>query len=266
MWNIPAEWEEGLPRPIIGNESSVANTAITEWHSHPWLQFSYALEGVIEVKTATGHYMAPPQRAVLIPAGEMHSVQASSSTIIRSLYVRAEAMNALPMRCKVLNVSPLLRELIRSFSQLPQNYPETGSPLRLAQVLLDQIQSATESGLMLVWPTDPRIVELCLRLQADAAHPQTLSDYAAETGVSVKTLSRLFLSETGISFRAWRQQRRLMHALSLLENKERVTDVALACGYESLSAFIAAFRKVMGATPTDFFQLPHQGQADDIVL
>jgi AraC-like DNA-binding protein len=37
-----------------------------------------------------------------------------------------------------------------------------------------------------------------------------------------------------------------------LERGERVTDVALACGYESMSAFVAAFREQMGATPGEF--------------
>ena len=67
-------------------------------------------------------------------------------------------------------------------------------------------------------------------------------------GVSEKTLSRIFLRETGLSFRVWRQRVRLLGALPALANGERVTDVALACGYDSLSAFIAAF--IMARAPS----------------
>lgn len=244
------EYESELQRDVVGHEDSVANIAIAEWHRHAWLQFSYALEGVVEVITRNGRYMAPPQRAVLIPPDVMHRVHASPSTVIRSLYVRPQALTQQFEYCVVINVSPLLRELIRAFSQLPPNYPETGPSMRLAQVLLDQIQSAEQSGLMLIWPKDPRIAELCNRLLVDPAYDQSLHNYAIEVGVSTKTLSRLFVQETGLSFRAWRQQHRLMHALHLLEQNHRVTDVAIACGYDSLSAFIAAFRKIMGVTPS----------------
>jgi AraC-like DNA-binding protein len=44
----------------------------------------------------------------------------------------------------------------------------------------------------------------------------------------------------------------LLSALPLLEQGQRVTDVALACGYDSMSAFIAAFRDQMGVTPGEF--------------
>ncbi|MCE6982187.1 helix-turn-helix domain-containing protein, partial [Pseudomonas frederiksbergensis] len=63
-----------------------------------------------------------------------------------------------------------------------------------------------------------------------------------------------FQRETGLSFRLWRQRMRLLSALPALERGERVTDVALACGYESLSAFIAAFGKQFGLPPGEFFR------------
>ncbi|MNJ80766.1 HTH-type transcriptional repressor of iron protein A [compost metagenome] len=67
--------------------------------------------------------------------------------------------------------------------------------------------------------------------------------------MSEKTLTRQFQRDTGLSFRAWRQRLRLLSALPLLEQGEAVTEVALACGYDSTSAFIAAFRLHFGATP-----------------
>ena len=57
-----------------------------------------------------------------------------------------------------------------------------------------------------------------------------------------------------MTFRTWRQRMRLLSALPALSRGERVTDVALACGYESLSAFIAAFGKQFGLSPGEFLQ------------
>ena len=55
-----------------------------------------------------------------------------------------------------------------------------------------------------------------------------------------------------MSFRQWRQRSRLLAALPLLERGMRITDVAIECGYDSLSAFIAAFGALLGCTPGDY--------------
>ena len=72
-------------------------------------------------------------------------------------------------------------------------------------------------------------------------------------GASERTLARLFERETGMSFRAWRQQLRLLRALELLAAGTPVTRVALDLGYESTSAFSAMFRRVLGTAPTRYF-------------
>ena len=68
------------------------------------------------------------------------------------------------------------------------------------------------------------------------------------------TLARLFRRETGLGFRAWRQQLRLLRALERIASGEAVTQLALELGYESPSAFIAMFRKSLGTSPTRYFR------------
>ncbi len=70
---------------------------------------------------------------------------------------------------------------------------------------------------------------------------------------SVRTLERLFQKETGMTFGKWRQQLRLLHALRLLAGGRPVTAVALDVGYDSPSAFIAAFKGFFGTTPARYF-------------
>ncbi|WP_375055134.1 helix-turn-helix transcriptional regulator [Zobellella sp. DQSA1] len=241
-----------LPRPVLGHAQSLPNQAIDRPHRHPWVQLSYAVRGVVTVETTDARYLAPPSLAVWIPPGLEHGVRLGSETRIRSLYIAADA---LPERgCQVLEISPLLRELIVAFSHFPVEYEEAGAEGRLVRVLLDRLACAPSRALMLPWPRDPRLLPLCLQLAAQPDCPLPLGHFSAQLGLSDKTLSRAFKADTGMSFRQWRQRCRLLAALPLLERGERITDVALACGYDSLSAFIAAFRELLGRTPGDYMQ------------
>ncbi len=47
----------------------------------------------------------------------------------------------------------------------------------------------------------------------------------------------------------WRRRLRMLHAVQLLAEGEPVTSAALSVGYSSVSAFIAVFKKELGATP-----------------
>lgn len=243
-----------LPRPVYGRVDSLPNQAIGEWHCHPWVQLSHSAQGVIQVDTQEGCFLVPPYRAVLIPSQVKHAVHCSPATIIRSLYLNPRVTTIDGHRCEVIKVTPLLRELIFSFSELPVEYDEQGTEGRLAQVLIDQINQAPSTNLMLPWPQDERLKTLCQLLREQPDRRDNLYQYSHWLGVSEKTLSRLFIQQTGLSFRQWRQRCRVLNALTGLERGERVTDVALSCGYENMSAFIVAFREQLGVTPGDFFR------------
>ncbi|MDE3740034.1 MULTISPECIES: helix-turn-helix transcriptional regulator [Pseudomonas] len=245
---------EKLPRPLFARNESLENAVGTPRHTHAWVQLSYAIRGVLHVHTAEGSFVAPPQRAVWIPAGAEHEVFSSPHTEMRSLYLDAAVTGSGLDSCRVIEIDALTRELIRRFCELPVEYDEDGPDGRLAQVLLDQLLVAREVSLSLPLPSDPRLLRLCRALQEAPDDARTLLQWSEDIGASEKTLRRLFLRETGLTFRVWRQRLRLHGSLEALEQGQRVTEVALACGYDSTSAFIAAFRQHFGVTPGDFFQ------------
>lgn len=70
--------------------------------------------------------------------------------------------------------------------------------------------------------------------------------------MSRRTLARRFRSETGMTIAAWRQQARMMEALARIGEGAPVTAAAFEVGYDSASAFSAAFRRVFGCPPTHY--------------
>ena len=244
-----------LPRPLYARAESLGAGSWTPRHRHDWVQFSYAISGVLGVHTDEGSFFAPPQWGIWIPAGLEHEVVTSMRAEMRSLYVRREACLWAPGHCRVLEVTPLARELIKSFCALPVDYPEGASPeQRLVQVLLDQLAGLSQVGFSLPLPRHARLLTLCNELIENPDADASLSLWAERLGTSEKTLMRLFDRETGLSFRRWRQRMRLLSSLRVLEEGASVTLAGLSCGYESTSAFIAAFKKMFGFTPGELFR------------
>ncbi len=237
-----------LPRPVYGRTDTLPNRVLEFEHQHPWIQVAYAIEGAIDLLTPQGRYIAPPQRAVWIPPGLQHRVRCTEGSVLRSLYIEPAVSNA-PSHCRVLEVSCLLRELIDAFSDLPEEYDLDGPDGRLAGVLLDRLAAAPEVGLMLPLPSDPRLAKLCALMQQHPHSQKSLAEWCASLQLSERTVTRLFSQQTGLTFRRWRQRLRLLTALKELEAQRSVTEVALACGYETTSAFVAAFRAQFGFTP-----------------
>lgn len=243
-----------LPRPVVARVDDRQPGAYTPWHRHDWWQLTWAQSGVLAVETRNGSFMAPPARAIWIPPGTEHQATNAALTEMRSLYVARELMAQAEMRCRVVSITPLVRELILAVGLLPADYDLAGEAGRLIQVLVDQLAHLAEVAFNLPQPVEPRLRRICAELQMHPDDTRTMDAWGELVGLSQRSLARLFQQQTGMSFGDWRQRLRLLLALTALERGERVTRVALDAGYASPSAFIAAFRRNFGITPTGMFK------------
>jgi AraC-like DNA-binding protein len=221
-------------------------------HRHARAQLIFAAHGAMLVSTREGSWAVPPQRAVWMPAGITHEIRMAGDVAMRTLYVRADAAARLAPRVKVLAVSPLLRELILRACALPVAYDEAGPAGRLMTLIIDEIAELPTVALDLPQPRDVRLGRICRAVAAEPGTPRTLSDWGGDTGASPRTLARLFVKETGLTFAAWRQQARLLAATAMLAAGEPITRIALDLGYESPSAFTAMFKRALGAPPSQY--------------
>jgi AraC family transcriptional regulator len=90
-------------------------------------------------------------------------------------------------------------------------------------------------------------------LERDLENPPTLEMLAQEVGCGPFHLSRLFGKLTGKTMPEFLRQKRMERAaLMLRTTRQSVSEIALAVGYESFSAFTRAFVREVGATPTSY--------------
>lgn len=223
-------------------------------HEHRKAQLVYSPDGVLRVATKAGTFVVPPEWAVWVPSWVRHDVQASTPLTLRSVYVEPESAMNLPGRCCVVSVPPLLRELILESATLPDLYEVGGPDGRLMAVILDRITALEHRPVVVPQVRDALLMPIADALGADPADARGLEEWGRELGASARTLSRRFLSDVGMPFVTWRRQVRLLAALERLAAGEPVGTVAFAVGYESVSAFIAAFTRSLGATPGRLFR------------
>ncbi len=223
-----------------------------EAHSHPWGQVIYAAEGAMRVKIGDRLWIVPPARAVWAPPQVTHEIHAHGTFTMRTLYLSPRLSASLGKECHGLDVGPLLRELILHIVTAGMLDSAKAEQRRLISVLLDQLRSTTALPLSIRLPADRRARLVAERLQHNPADAADVAELAKHTGASARTLQRLFRSETGMRFGEWRQRLRMLHAVAHLGSGASVSAAAEHAGYATTSAFIAAFRKLLGATPTRF--------------
>jgi AraC-like DNA-binding protein len=222
----------------------------TRYHDRD--QLVYASRGVMTVRTRDGAWVVPTHRAAWIPAAVAHTIATSGAVTMRTVYLKPRLTRALPRMCAVVNVSPLLRELILRACEIGALRRTVARQRHLVDVMLDQLDSVDLVPLRLPTPTDARTHRVAGILMANPADRRPLADICRSAGASKRTVERLFQDEVGMTVGRWRQQLRLMQAMRLLASGAKVTHAALESGYRTPSAFITMFKRALGTTPRSY--------------
>lgn len=225
-------------------------------HYHEEAQLLYAIEGVLVIGTATGRWVLPSDRALWIPPGIEHWTRMVGTVQLRSLYLQHLQAPRMPNDCCVVEVSPLLRELILAALTVREPFPAGTRSEWIMKLLIDELGNDPLHAVHLPVPGHPKLAQAC-RLLVESPGLE-LAECAARLAVNPKTLRRWFMDETGMTFGKWRRQARLQLALELLAKGDSVLDVALATGYAHHSAFSAMFRDQLGVSPAEFVTRRHR--------
>lgn len=223
-------------------------------HRHPQGHLIYADRGLLRVEAQSGQWLVPPTAAVWLRAGVAHRLVVPVALQAHGLFVREDLCARLPAVDCVVHVSGLLRELIMALTQ--SDIP--GGVRRrqlLGELLVEELHAQPLLPLHLPWPpggADSALQQVCQALVDAPGDSATAAEWASRLAIGDKTFQRRFLQATGMTFGRWRQQLRLMSSLTLLLQGLPITQVALACGYDSHSAYSTAFRKQFGQTPSAF--------------
>lgn len=239
-----------VDRPIVAYGAIMPEIGAVELeaHSHRKGQFILVQRGALTCEVDGGLWMVPPRSALWIPGGAVHAIKGSGIEGYAA-FIASDRAGHLPRSCCALSATPLMRELLSRACDFPLYYDEDGPEARIVAVLLDEVAGAQVEKLHLPMPGDGRLRGLIEQMIAAPAQRATMEVWARKGGLSERTLARLILRETGMSFGRWRQQLSVMLAIKAMADGATIQQVAADLGYESMPSFVTMFRKVLGSPP-----------------
>ena len=241
-------------RPLVPFSHDYAHGDSEPWHQHDCAQLLHSLTGVVRVDTASGCWVPPPGRGVWLPAGTQHALRITGNVAARTLFIDPLARADLPATCQIVQISPLLRELILTSLTLPESYAPGSRDERVYELILDEIRLMPVLPFHLPSRKAKRCAISASRFEWPREKAGAARRAAGIVGMSERTLNRHFQQQTGLSYGEWVRRARLLEALVRLAQGQPVLRVALDLGYGSHSAFTAMFRRVMGLSPSDYFR------------
>ena len=224
---------------------------VFDWHTHDDHQLAWASSGVLTVRSGLEAWVLPPTRALWIPAGIRHETLSESGATMRTAYVRTSSCSIRWASCTPVVASTLVAELL---SFLEGDGLELSKRTHAELLLVDLLEPLPTISFQVRMPRDDRALRVAERLIDDPADDRTLAEWGADVGASSRTLARAFIYDTGLPFARWRTLVRLQRAMEALGSNMPVAEVARTVGYESTSAFVAAFRRETGITPAKYFE------------
>ena len=223
-------------------------------HAHEEGQLTFAASGMVQIHTDAGVWLVPPQLAAWVPGGVRHRLEAMTDAELWTVYwdpaaVRAWSVPTALDRAFALRVTPLLRSLLDEAVAID---PASDKAELVVRLMLYELTAMPDAPTFLPLPTSPvgrRVADLIV---ADHRNQMDLGEIASRAATSVRTVSRLFPKETGLTLKAWRQRARIVRTIERLARGDAPSQVAREAGFASTAAYSFAFRQVTAMTPTAF--------------
>ena len=225
-----------------------SHKSVIPMRRQPHGQFLGSLKGLLSVQDSSARWIVPATHGIWIPPGHLHAIDSFGPSQGWLVSIVLAACPSLPTSPRILSASGLLRGAV-SRAMTWDDSLRTVSQQNVVTVILDEIATLPHENLGLAMPRTPALLMVASGILHDLNDCRSLEAWALCGHITVRTLSRHFVIETGFTFTQWRQRAKLLRGLEMLAEGLSITTISLDLGYTNVSAFIALFQRTFGVTP-----------------
>ncbi|MEY2340814.1 helix-turn-helix transcriptional regulator [Acidithiobacillus sp. IBUN Pt1247-S3] len=218
-------------------------------HRHDVGQFILVRRGILYGHVERSNWVLKPGMAAWVPAGLVHWGSGSKGMELAALYLTTAESRHFSLPAGPLLSTPLMVALCERLMDQGwvQDHPQRRQTM--TAMLIEEIAEAQPASLVLPLPMDARLQRLTNTLMAA---PRTLGEWGRQVGASERTLMRLFLRDTGLSFHQWYDRFLLIEAVRNLDEGFGNARIAERLGFASADSFGHWFRRVTGGSPSTY--------------
>ena len=240
---------KGGNSPLDENQISIRES---DWHSHSRGKIFCVETGLLHVSTPDGSWVLPSNRAGWIPPNVSHKIRICGTVRGWVIFILPEKCKSLSATSHVIPMSEVLRALALRATEWDKSAMLTQEQESIANIICNEARTAPEEALHLPMPKSQKLLKVANAIIDNPSKDISHEKWASFGAMSSRTLRRMFIKETGLSFSRWRQQAQLASAMDMLTRGDSITIVADKLGYASASNFITMFRKAFGKTPKQY--------------
>ena len=220
------------------------------WHRHRGGQFIIVERGISHLRTELGAWIIPARRVGWVPPGVRHASRAGGRGRGWVLLAPLGLSKGLPREVCVLQISALMQAALECLRK--QTSHDVARSRLLWRVVAAEICNAASEPFEVPMPSTAKILLAVQGLLKNPTLADDLNGLSRAAGMSRRSFTRHFRQETGLTFTDWKRAVIAHYAMDRIACGDKVSSVAFEVGYDSVSAFIAMFRRKYGAAPRAF--------------
>ena len=249
---------------------------LPNWHENIELLYCTGGKGAVQCGPERHDFVQGDM--FVVNADTPHSVCSEGSVLYRCLIIDNSFCTENGIPISTLYFQPMIRDenmgqLFRQVSNAYENYDENNvcavadircAVLQLLRALCYSytVERPSQTGTA----ANIHVKEAMVYLRQNLSKQIGLDDISAYVGISKYHLSREFKMFTGKTIVQTLNMMRCTEAKSMIENGIGVSTAAMSCGFENLSYFSRAFKKVFGRLPSSFVPGSVRGRAAHMVV
>lgn len=225
-------------------------------HRHRLDQVILVSKGIFLFEDSNSRQALYGDLAVFVPAGLRHKLTAARQGVAFQAVLFESGQRAAAQRPRIFHSSNLLRELVAflNSSEAVRGSPQQKHAIALLRVHLDALlQRGDAAVLRLPVPRDERAEKLVAYIEQNFQRNFSVGELTRVLPLSTRQISRIFQSELGMSVHDYVKAKRIQSAMIALRiTRQSIIEVAVACGYDTVSTFYEQFKELAGLAPGEF--------------